>query len=37
MACGSNLLDEHQDRIGIAVESNLDDFLAMSAFLSFAP
>ncbi len=37
MARGTYLFDEHQDRIRIAVDSNLDDFLAMSTFLSFAP
>jgi hypothetical protein len=37
VASGSVLLNEQQNRIGIAIDTYFDDFLSMPAFFAFAP
>lgn len=37
VACGAGLFNQHEDAIGIAVDSQFDDLLTVAAFLSFSP
>ena len=37
VACGTELLDFEQDAISIAIDSDLDDPLAMSTFFALSP